>query len=82
MHLLHIKPQQTVDSSLTIECNSHALSHEVAAHDVTIQMQLRVCVCARGFFPPFLPRTDALGLAIHTPSLNNQSGYDETPTIP
>lgn len=35
---------------LTNECNSHALSPEVAAHVVTIQMQLRVCV--RGFFRP------------------------------
>lgn len=67
-----------IDNSLAIKGNSHALSHEVAAHVVTIPMQLCVCVCVSGFFPP---KTDALGLAIHTPSLN-QSGYDETPTIP
>lgn len=44
--LKHNKPRS--HNSLTIKCNSHALSHEVAAHVVTIQMQLRVCV--RGFF--------------------------------
>lgn len=66
-------------NSRAIKGNSHALSHEVAARVVTIPMQLYVCVCVSGFFFP--PKTDALGLAIHTPSLN-QSGYDETPTIP
>lgn len=54
MHLLHIQNHNKLWShnSLAMKCNSHALSHEVAAHVVTIQMQL--CVCEGGFFvaPP------------------------------